>query len=277
MRNRYLRRASSKPPSAVAGAELGRACVSIHPDDGGQAMPRCVASGASPGHPAESRSSISPSRLCPSHRFFARRRVSRQAECGILAAIILAWSTVPSMMAQEEPPDPISELALEMEEVVIDLSGMTTGEPVQQTQKQIVARLDKLIEELEKESEQQRGGGSGANPSKPMADSMITGGPGGIGDLHAARKTGKQWAELPPHERDRIVQSMTEGFPAHYQKILERYYKRLAEEKPAGTVEEGEAVADGVQKVSGPKVSEQKLSKPRGAGVKNAKPVPAEE
>ncbi|MGH7136764.1 MAG: hypothetical protein ACREHD_13560, partial [Pirellulales bacterium] len=78
-----------------------------------------------------------------------------------------------------------------------------------------------------------RGGASSANPMKPMADSMITGGPGGIGDLHAARKTGKQWAELPPHERDRIVQSMTEGFPAHYQKILERYYKRLAEETPA--------------------------------------------
>jgi hypothetical protein len=38
---------------------------------------------------------------------------------------------------------------------------------------------------------------------------------------------------LPPHQRDRIVQSLTEGFPAHYQKILERYYKRLAEETPA--------------------------------------------
>jgi hypothetical protein len=26
---------------------------------------------------------------------------------------------------------------------------------------------------------------------------------------------------------------MTEGFPAHYQQLLERYYRRLAEEKPA--------------------------------------------
>ncbi|HEV3345336.1 MAG TPA: hypothetical protein VG125_33470 [Pirellulales bacterium] len=141
-------------------------------------------------------------------------------------------------LAQEAGGDPLGELVLEMEQVVIDLSGMTTGEPVQGTQKQIVTKLDKLIEELEKESEQMRGGSSSANPTRPMNDSMIKGGPGGMGDLHAARKTGKQWAELPPHERERIVQSMTEGFPAHYQKILERYYKRLAEENPAGAAEE---------------------------------------
>jgi hypothetical protein len=183
----------------------------------------------------------------PCRRWWAGARMLacptlQSAECrlliksALLAFVVLATS---SAGAQEEAADPIGELALDMEQVVIDLSGMTTGEPVQDVQKQIVTKLDKLIEELEKESEQQRGGSSGANPMKPMADSMITGGPGGIGDLHAARKTGKQWADLPPHERDRIVQSMTEGFPAHYQKILERYYKRLAEETPAGTADDG--------------------------------------
>lgn len=174
--------------------------------------------------------------------------------------------------AQEEAPDPIGELALQMEEVVIDLSGLTTGEPVRKTQRQIVARLDKLIADLEKESEQQRGGGSGANPSRPMADSMITGGPGGIGDLHAARKTGKQWAELPPHERDRIVQSMTEGFPAHYQKILERYYKRLAEEAPAAV---GEQATDGEKKAGQPKTNPA-AGKRTGAPRKDAQPKPTE-
>lgn len=146
--------------------------------------------------------------------------------------------------AQEADDDPIGGLALEMEQVVIDLSGFSTDEPVQGAQKQIVTKLDKLIEELEKESEQSRGGSSSANPMRPLNDSIIKGGPGGIGDLHAARKTGKQWAELPPHERERIVQSMTEGFPAHYQKILERYYKRLAEETPAGAASEEAAEDD---------------------------------
>jgi hypothetical protein len=162
----------------------------------------------------------------------------------LMSVSTLAMTCLPTLtLAQEEQADPLGELALEMEQVVIDLSGMTTGEPVQETQKGIVTRLDKLIEELEKESEQMRGGTSSANPMRPMNDSMIKGGPGGIGDLHAARKTGKQWAELPPHERDRIVQSMTEGFPAHYQKILERYYKRLAEETPASAAADSDATS----------------------------------
>lgn len=161
--------------------------------------------------------------------------------CLMAFSMLALWSTPVVVLAQEESADPIGELALNMEEVVIDLSGMTTGEPVQQSQKEIVGKLDKLIADLEKECEQCRGGAKGPNPSRPMADSNIKGGPGGIGDLHAARKTGKQWAELPPHERDRIVQSMTEGFPAHYQKILERYYKRLAEETPASAAAENDA------------------------------------
>jgi hypothetical protein len=63
---------------------------------------------------------------------------------------------------------------------------------------------------------------------------MIVGGPGGSGPLHAPPRNGAAWAELPPHKRQEILQSMTEGFPAHYQQILERYYRRLADEKPAG-------------------------------------------
>lgn len=81
-----------------------------------------------------------------------------------LSMFVWALLMVSFAQAQQEAPDPIGDLALEMEQVVIDLSGMTTDEPVQDAQKQIVARLDKLIEELEKESEQQRGGGSGSNP-----------------------------------------------------------------------------------------------------------------
>jgi len=156
-------------------------------------------------------------------------------------------------LAQDEEDgalDPIGELALGMEEVVVDLSGLNTGKnPTQEAQETIVSKLDKLIAELEKEREAGRGGTVNTNPSRPAADSTIRSGPGGIGDLHAARKNGKQWAELPPHQRDKILQSMTEGFPAHYQKILERYYKRLAEEKAAPDADEsedtgGDAAAD---------------------------------
>jgi hypothetical protein len=187
--------------------------------------------------------------------------------CYLIAFSMLALLCTPvAAMAQEEAADPIGELALNMEEVVIDLSGMTTGEPVQGNQKEIVSKLDKLIAELEKECEQCRGGAKGPNPSRPMVDSNIKGGPGGMGDLHAARKNGKQWAELPPHERERIVQSMTEGFPAHYQKILERYYKRLAEENTASSAANGDKSSD-----DGDKPSETKKEQPAKGAQPKAK------
>lgn len=142
-------------------------------------------------------------------------------------------STVSAADAVEDPlpNDPLADITTDMTTVVGDLSHYLTNQPTQKKQAVIVGKIDKLIEELEKQCAACRGAGGSLNPSKPLADSVIAGGPGGIGDLHAARKGGKKWGELPPHERDRILQSMTEGFPAHYQRILERYYRQLAEEK----------------------------------------------
>ena len=62
---------------------------------------------------------------------------------------------------------------------------------------------------------------------------MIRSGPGGIGDLVAPGESAKDWAKLSARERDRILQSMSEGFPPEYRTVLERYYRRLAEEKSA--------------------------------------------
>src|SRR5262249_43458322 len=67
--------------------------------------------------------------------------------------------------------------------------------------------------------------------------SNIMSGPGGMGDLMSVRDQGNRWGDLPAHERDRILQSLTEGFPPHYQAILEAYYKRLATEKPTEATE----------------------------------------
>jgi hypothetical protein len=65
---------------------------------------------------------------------------------------------------------------------------------------------------------------------------MLSRGTGGIGDLADPRQSQKDWAKLSDRERDRILQSMSEGFPPEYRAVLERYYRRLAEEKtvPAG-------------------------------------------
>ena len=149
-----------------------------------------------------------------------------------LGSVVVSENLVGAQQLASE--DPIGEIAADMGGVVREISKLSTGKPTQDQQKAVVAKLDELIARLDKECAACRGGGaSGANPQKPLPDSMVIGGPGGIGDLHAPRQLGKKWGELPPHQRDRILQSMSEGFPAHYQQILERYYRRLAEEKPA--------------------------------------------
>jgi hypothetical protein len=143
--------------------------------------------------------------------------------------------TLGQSFAQEEAaqPTPLDEIATRMAVVVRDLSRQSTGKPTQVKQQTVKTKLDTLIAELEKECANCRGP-SGANPTKPLNDSVVKGGPGGIGDLRAPRNGGKKWGDLPAHERDRILQSMTEGFPPQYQRVLERYYRQLAEEKPTG-------------------------------------------
>ena len=115
--------------------------------------------------------------------------------------------------------------------VVDTLGRKQTGDPVQGEQKEIVRDLDALIAELEKECQNCKGGikkrGTG------MRDSTISAGQGGMGALLNPDEGGKDWGKLSERERDRILQSMSEGFPPEYRTVLERYYRRLAEEKSA--------------------------------------------
>jgi hypothetical protein len=135
-------------------------------------------------------------------------------------------------MAQDRSADPLGDVVQDMKAATKWLGKSSTDVLTQETQKDAVEKLDAIIAELEKQIEQGRAGRANANPNRPMQDSMIKAGPGGMGKLHGTKDDGKHWADLPPHERERILQSMTDGFPAHYQGVLEAYFKRIAEEKP---------------------------------------------
>lgn len=127
----------------------------------------------------------------------------------------------------------VEDVANKMTGVVDDLGRKQTGEPVQADQKGIVSDLDALIAELEKEAQNAKGGIKKNKARKGMEDSTIMSGEGGVGDLVNPNDGGKDWTKLSDRERDRILQSMTEGFPPEYRTVLERYYRRLAEEKSA--------------------------------------------
>ena len=130
-------------------------------------------------------------------------------------------------------PKPVTAISEEMTGVAGDLAKTQTGEPVQSQEKTIVHDLDVLIADLEKQCANCKGGIKKNKPSNPMMDSMIRNGTGGIGDLNDPSASTKDWAKLSGRERDRILQSMSEGFPPEYRTVLERYYRRLADEKAA--------------------------------------------
>lgn len=127
--------------------------------------------------------------------------------------------------------DPLRYLAGDMGYIVTDLSSLKTDKPVQVKQERVVARLDELIKMLEKSCK--GGSGGGANPNKPLNDSILAKGPGGQGAMIDPKQGDKQWAALPEKQREQILQSQTEGFPPGYERILQSYYQRLSEERVA--------------------------------------------
>ena len=118
-----------------------------------------------------------------------------------------------------------------MSVIADNLDHQQTDQPVQTQEKQVVSQLDQLIAQLNQQCN--GSGGSSNNPTKPMADSKITRGPGGSGPMHDPQAGTKQWGQLPPKEREKILQSQNDGFPPGYESVLSSYYSRLAQEQVA--------------------------------------------
>jgi hypothetical protein len=159
----------------------------------------------------------------------------REAEAASAAAEDEAWLQ-----------DPFVWVERDMGRVSDLLDKQRSDEPVQRDQREIIRKLDVLIEKLNQASQNTSGGAGGGssgqatnNPTSPMQDSQLTGGPGGMGELRDPDRDPKQWSDLPPKDREKILQSKTDGFPAGYEQVLEDYYRKLAEaDGPAEAVPE---------------------------------------
>lgn len=135
----------------------------------------------------------------------------------------------------------LGEIATVMDYVADRLHVRDGDQRVRERQDDVIAMLDKLIEEHEQKEQQCGGGGKGGGggKSQPRAQgqgrerSEAPGGEGRIGDLHRAPEAapGQAWGKLPPAERERILQSIRERFPSRYRRLVEQYYRNLAEEK----------------------------------------------
>lgn len=163
----------------------------------------------------------------------------------------------------QQQPSPLTPIAQRMQSaaqlISVDGNGAEQPAPVQ---KQVVADLDKLIAQMEKEC--QGGGeckpkpekekqaskrskpkpGKGSKPGKPSSkpsqaaakDSTTR-----MGSAPVANANGQSpedlmkaaWGHLPARLREQMVQSSSDEFLPEYQEELEKYFQRLAEREAA--------------------------------------------
>ena len=105
--------------------------------------------------------------------------------------------------------------------------------PDQRTQdlnKDVIARLDRLIDDIQKKADNAKRKGA-AKTSKPADESRpyqekTT---GEVADGRQFRNAGK-WGDLPEKERAKALQDLTRDFPVHYRDAVEEYFKKLSKE-----------------------------------------------
>jgi hypothetical protein len=160
------------------------------------------------------------------------------------------YLTVAQLMAADIEtlkPDSLDEIARLMDDVRRRLDLARAGKKVRDQEDDVVAKLDKLIEELEKqqqEQEQQRqkqrqqqqqpGNGnqpqnpSGGDANDPLRESALPrmDSKGIVDPKDLGKKSG--WGNLPPKDRQEVLQQIGRELPAHFRETIEDYFKRLA-------------------------------------------------
>lgn len=148
------------------------------------------------------------------------------------------YSTVAGLMeddlkaASRHQLDPVARL---MDRIQIRLGHARAGTRVRKDESDVIKHLDELIDQIEKQlqasqSAAQAGSGSSSTPSNPAQDSFRAG-PQGVGDVTPRDLSpGGDWGNLPPKERERALQQLSKDFPSHYRDIVERYFRKLAQE-----------------------------------------------
>jgi hypothetical protein len=155
------------------------------------------------------------------------------------ASLPRRYSQLAKLMEADLKPlktDSLDEIARLMADVGRRLELARAGKKVRDEEETIVAKLEKLIEEKEKQQQQQQQQQQSGNPqgnqsSNPAQDSRPTGdirGKGEVDPKNIGKKDG--WGNLPPKERQEVLQQIGRELPAHFRETIEEYFKRLAQD-----------------------------------------------
>ena len=130
--------------------------------------------------------------------------------------------------------DSLDEVSRLMDDIQRRLNFGRAGTRVRDEEEDVIAKLDKMIEDLEKQRQQAQQASGNANgtlqPSKPADDSNAMGGkgPGNVDQKQLKNEAG--WGNLPPKERQEALQQISKDLPAHFRDVIEEYFRKLARE-----------------------------------------------
>jgi len=139
--------------------------------------------------------------------------------------------------------NPLAIVSERMREVQRRIAGRDTSEATQTVQKQIESDLAKLIAQAKQQcaacnkagsGQGQQAGNTGGNPTPaPPRDSTNRIEPGTKESVETADVKDvlrRFWGHLPDKIREQMQSSLSEEFLPKYERVIEDYYRRLAEE-----------------------------------------------
>ena len=132
--------------------------------------------------------------------------------------------------------DSLDEISRIMDSVRVRLGLGRAGTRVRKEEDEVVEKLDKLIEDLEKKRQQQQqqqqaGNAKGNKSSNPAQDSSLPGG-NASPEVDPRRLAGEtEWGDLPPKAREEALQSLGKEFPSHYRDVIEEYFRKIARDE----------------------------------------------
>jgi len=121
-------------------------------------------------------------------------------------------------------------VARDMREIRRRLEISRPDQRTQDLNKDVIGRLDKMIDDLQKQANaaKRKNGGKPSKPaeeSRPIQEKTT----GEVADGRRFSNVGK-WGDLPDKERAKALQDLTRDFPAHYRDAVEEYFKKLSKE-----------------------------------------------
>jgi hypothetical protein len=143
------------------------------------------------------------------------------------------YVTVARLMEADLSPlktDSLDEVARLMDDIRRRLDLGRAGKVVRKQEEDVIAKLDKMIEELEQQRQQASSSANsgGAAPAAPMQDSNPAGliAPGKVDPKKLDRKG--SWGDLPQKDRQEALQQISRELPGHYREVIEEYFRKMA-------------------------------------------------